>query len=315
MCALIVAYRSRLARLVLACLVLVVAPGIGPGAEPPAVAAQAAQGLFQKHCVKCHGKDGTGKPARGLMPEIPDFTSARWQGQRSDAQLLDGIREGKGSDMPNWKGKLTTAESRSLVAYVRTFAPTKKSSEVSPSVRFEEEFHRLQEQYEKLNKKAQKPPPEPEQAGSSQGFFEKLLPWLGKFHPPVTSFPIALLATAALAELLLMSTGLPLFDAAGRFWLWVGAATALLAAALGWCHAGVNLVDESWLLTTHRWLGTGSAGSAALVLWVSEWSRRADPPRPLARRVVLFGVAGLVLATGYFGGALVFGLDHYAWPP
>jgi hypothetical protein len=31
-------------------------------------------------------------------------------------------------------------------------------------------------------------------------------------------------------------------------------------------------------------------------------------------RVTLLVVAGLVLVTGFFGGALVFGLEHYTWP-
>jgi hypothetical protein len=35
----------------------------------------------------------------------------------------------------------------------------------------------------------------------------------------------------------------------------------------------------------------------------------------LGFRITLFGAAGVALATGFFGGALVFGLDHYAWPP
>jgi hypothetical protein len=31
-------------------------------------------------------------------------------------------------------------------------------------------------------------------------------------------------------------------------------------------------------------------------------------------RVALLVVAGLVSITGFFGGAVVFGLDHYTWP-
>jgi hypothetical protein len=31
-------------------------------------------------------------------------------------------------------------------------------------------------------------------------------------------------------------------------------------------------------------------------------------------RITLLFVVVLVLVTGFFGGAIVFGLDHYGWP-
>jgi hypothetical protein len=68
----------------------------------------------------------------------------------------------------------------------------------------------------------------------------KSLAWLGKFHPPATHFPIALLISAALAEFLFMRTG------------------------------------------------------------------------TIAYRHALFSAAGLVGAPGFIGGALLYGLDHYA---
>jgi uncharacterized membrane protein/mono/diheme cytochrome c family protein len=258
-----------------------------PGKGEPATApesAPTARALFVRHCRKCHGEQGTGEPARARWPTIPDFTDAAWQAQRNDRQLLARILDGKGKGMPAWRDKLSEESARGLVAHVRSFS----------------------------QQAAKDPPPaaEPEAASSSRNFLEKSLTWTGKFHPPVVSFPIALLSAAALAELFLFCTGRPFFAAAERFCLWIGAWSAVVAAGLGWCHAGVHLSDSSWIMTTHRWLGTGTACSAVLVLLVSEWSQRR-----WARRVVLFAVVGLVLATGFFGGALVFGLDHYAWPP
>src|SRR5262249_26925288 len=41
--------------------------------------------LFHRHCAKCHGKDGTGTPARRSFPDIPDLTDIPWQSLRSDA--------------------------------------------------------------------------------------------------------------------------------------------------------------------------------------------------------------------------------------
>src|SRR5262249_26045223 len=62
---------------------------------PTAAGSSAVRALFQQRCVKCHGADGTGKPARGRLPEIPNFTEASWQARRSDAQLLASILDGK----------------------------------------------------------------------------------------------------------------------------------------------------------------------------------------------------------------------------
>jgi uncharacterized membrane protein len=148
----------------------------------------------------------------------------------------------------------------------------------------------------------------------SQGFFDKLIPWLGNFHPPAVSFPIALLVAAALAELLRVVTGHPLFDSAARFCVWLGAVTAIVAVALGWCRGGFRLSDPSWVVTAHRWLGTATALWAQLVLALSEGSRRCGG-RGIqeAFRLTLFVGTGLVLSTGFLGGALVYGLDHYVW--
>jgi hypothetical protein len=63
---------------------------------------------------------------------------------------------------------------------------------------------------------------------------------------------------------------------------------------------------------THRWLGTSTVACAGLVLVLTEVSRRPDRRRTrMWFRVTLLIVAALVLVTGFFGGAVVSGLDHY----
>jgi hypothetical protein len=54
---------------------------------------------------------------------------------------------------------------------------------------------------------------------------------------------------------------------------------------------------------------------AGLVLALCEVNRR--PNRlgiRMAYRLALMAVAVLALATGFFGGAVVYGFDHYRWP-
>jgi mono/diheme cytochrome c family protein len=120
-------------------------------AGPPA-----GRALFRQHCVKCHGADGTGKTARQVMPEIPDFTRTTWQRRRSDAQLLVSIRDGKGLAMPPWRDKMTSGQARDLAGYVRLFAPTRtgprQQQEQAPETNFKKRYHRLEEQLDELKR-------------------------------------------------------------------------------------------------------------------------------------------------------------------
>jgi cytochrome c6 len=70
-------------------------------------------------CAACHGKDGKGNKA--ISSEIPDFTDAAWQSKHSDAEFISMIKKGK-KPMPGYESKLTEAEIKALVAYVRSFA-------------------------------------------------------------------------------------------------------------------------------------------------------------------------------------------------
>jgi mono/diheme cytochrome c family protein/uncharacterized membrane protein len=265
-----------------------------PGQE--ATGAPDVSALFRQHCLKCHGADGTGSPVRGRLPAVPNFTDASWQARRTDAQLLASILDGKGVEMPPWRKKISGEQARSLVAHVRAFAPTTGKAGQEDQ--------------------AQPTPAEPaDQAEPPKAFFEKLIGWLGRFHPSAVHFPIALLTAAAVAELLGMATGKPAFDAVSRYCVWFGARTAVVAGVLGWFLGGFRLADASWVMMTHRWLGTSTVTGAGLILLVSEASRRTDRRRTrTAFRITLLVVAVLVLVTGFFGGAVSFGLDHYAWP-
>ena len=88
--------------------------------------------LYRKNCVRCHGKDGKGKEARGEMQAIPDLTSHKWQGQRSDAQLMVSILDGKGKDMPAFGDKINQDAAKELVNYIRQF-DAEKSQPESPT--------------------------------------------------------------------------------------------------------------------------------------------------------------------------------------
>jgi mono/diheme cytochrome c family protein len=75
--------------------------------------------LFSLHCIRCHGTDGKGV---WDIPNIPDFTNARWQELRSDAERARIILEGRGAVMPAFRGTLTLQQAWALGRYLRTFA-------------------------------------------------------------------------------------------------------------------------------------------------------------------------------------------------
>jgi mono/diheme cytochrome c family protein/uncharacterized membrane protein len=280
---------------------------------PEAAGEPVDQVLFREHCVKCHAEDGTGSKVRHRKPEIPNFTDASWQLRRSDAQLLASILDGKGSEMLPFREKLNEGQARSLVTYIRRFAPT-----TGKSVQDQQEWVPLA--FPTSGKSAQNKDDATASAETGElqlprCFVDKLVTWLGKFHPPVVHFPIALLTAAAVAELLRVATGKPSCGAVSRYCVWFGALAAVPAGLLGWCCGRFHLSDASGVMMAHRWLGTSTMAGATLVLVLSEMSRRPDRRRTRAWfRFALVVVAVVVLVTGFFGGAVVFGLDHYAWP-
>lgn len=157
---------------------------------------------------------------------------------------------------------------------------------------------------------------EPQSAAvsSEQSIASRFIDWLGRLHPAVVHFPIALLIGAAIAELLLMRTGNVTYDGAVRFCIGLGVIGALAAAILGWCYGGFRLVDDNWLMMAHRWVGTSTAiWSLIIAGFIPKSGATARANNRGAFRFVLFLGAIAVGVSGFFGGALVYGLDHYVW--
>jgi mono/diheme cytochrome c family protein len=130
-----------------------------PGHPLSKKAAAATGELYQRHCAKCHGQDGTGAPGRHSLPDIPNFTAGSWHAHRTDAQLLTSILEGKGDDMPAFARKIKEQQARDLVSQVRSFAPTKEKPKQEKkqergSSDFEERFSRLQKEMEELRRQS-----------------------------------------------------------------------------------------------------------------------------------------------------------------
>lgn len=147
--------------------------------------------------------------------------------------------------------------------------------------------------------------------GSTEGGWHHFVSWIGHFHPPMTVFPIAMILSAALAELLRLWTKAPWLDGASRWCMIVGGVGAAITAPLGWAFAVGH--GSSWILQVHRWLGTAAGAGAVVLLVLSELARRRGGGTLTLFRVVLFLAVPLVVATGFFGGAMVYGIHEYNW--
>lgn len=83
----------------------------------PAMGEDDAATLYKKNCATCHAADGTGS-AVGKKLGAKDFKDPDVVKQ-SDAEFTKITREGKGK-MPKFEGKLTDAQIKELVTYIRT---------------------------------------------------------------------------------------------------------------------------------------------------------------------------------------------------
>jgi plastocyanin len=144
-----------------------------------------------------------------------------------------------------------------------------------------------------------------------EGGWQHFVSWVGHFHPALTVFPIAMILSAALAELFRLWRKAPWFGGASRFCMIVGGITAAITAPLGWAFAVEH--GNTWILQVHRWLGTAAGVGAVVLLVLSELAWRRGGRTMTLFRTILFLAIPLVIATGFFGGAMVYGIHEYDW--
>jgi mono/diheme cytochrome c family protein len=76
--------------------------------------------LFKSRCAGCHGPDGAGNTSIGKSMHLHSFASPEVQ-NKSDKELAGIITAGKGA-MPSYKDKLSEAQIKDLVGYIRKLA-------------------------------------------------------------------------------------------------------------------------------------------------------------------------------------------------
>lgn len=142
-----------------------------------------------------------------------------------------------------------------------------------------------------------------------QSFAARLFDWLGRFHPMLVHFPIAFIPAALFTAI--VGRKRPGFAKPVQFLVVTAGVTAPFAMLSGWLSGGFELGLDDWVMQSHRWLGTG-IGVGAFALGVFAL-KRPEQDRGSGMIVGLSILTAAILVQGWFGGALVHGIDHLNW--
>lgn len=130
---------------------------------------------------------------------------------------------------------------------------------------------------------------------------------IGRLHPLLIHFPIALTLAAAASEGAALATADTRWRAVAVFNLRIAAAFALVAVFAGWRLALEPDMAAGALLQWHRWFGTIGALACAIAACVTPRIEGRLSRRTHVYRLSLFAAAVLIAAAGHLGGLLVWG--------
>jgi len=132
---------------------------------------------------------------------------------------------------------------------------------------------------------------------------------IGRLHPMLIHFPIALVIAAVAAESAATATGDDRWRLVAVANVRVGAAFALVAAAAGWRLALAPGAEMTPLLEWHRWVGSIGAGVTIAAAIATFGAGGPSSIKLSIYRVALFGAGALVAVAGHLGATLVWGAD------
>src|SRR5215470_10433966 len=132
--------------------------------------------------------------------------------------------------------------------------------------------------------------------------------FIGRFHPLLIHLPIGLILLVPVLEVVGRHPRFPYLRQSADFVLGLATFSAIAAAAFGWCLAR-NGGYSGPLVTQHMWGGL----FLSLLCWTC-WmlSNRADDRQPSSLYLIALTITiALMIWTGYRGGQLVRGEDHF----
>ena len=82
--------------------------------------AQSGEATYKSKCAMCHGADGLAASPMAKAMKVPSVKAEDFA-KLSEAEMVAATENGKGK-MPAYKGKLSDAEIKEVVAYMRGLA-------------------------------------------------------------------------------------------------------------------------------------------------------------------------------------------------
>ncbi|HEY8904026.1 MAG TPA: DUF2231 domain-containing protein [Chthoniobacterales bacterium] len=136
---------------------------------------------------------------------------------------------------------------------------------------------------------------------------------IGRLHPVVIHFPIALMLVACLCEVLHLTTRKRFFHSAAELNLALAILGTIVAIVLGWILAATThdvSADLRWIVPWHRWLGVAALAAGIGAFVVLHLSRLHSQRWIWLYWGLLALSAALIGITGHLGGELVYGSDY-----
>lgn len=139
----------------------------------------------------------------------------------------------------------------------------------------------------------------------------RFMNWLGRFHPTLVHFPIALFVVAGGLELAGLMLRKPTLVQGTRLLIALAAISALVAVGAGWLLMGFNIAKDNDLHRAHRLLGTTIVVLGFVTWWANERYLKLRGRGPaLLYGVLLVSTILAIGVNGYLGSALVRGMRH-----
>jgi uncharacterized membrane protein len=132
---------------------------------------------------------------------------------------------------------------------------------------------------------------------------------IGKLHPLLVHFPIALVLAAAGAEIGAIATQRASWRALALANLRIGAVMGAFTLIAGWVLATAPFVEATPSLALHRWTGVTAVAATIGAALASKRSHVQSRRSRVVYRGALFGAAVLVAIAGHLGAVLVWGPD------
>jgi len=143
-----------------------------------------------------------------------------------------------------------------------------------------------------------------------------VIEFLGRFHPFLVHFPVALILVACVAEFVYVAKKEHYYQHAALFAVTAAAWVAFPAFLVGFAAASGEVFEgaKATAFAVHRIAGIATPMLAFIAAGMGHSARRSGQVwEQMVYRVLLVLAALSVLVAGVYGGRLVYGVDYLPW--